>query len=82
MSKALRAVVVCVSEARKEGRAQDMREVLQIANKLVKMREKSESEIPILEVVYVPRVQAYVCIYERMGVPRALGRRGVHRKNE
>jgi len=88
LSERLRAIVIQVSEAQKEGKASDIREILQIAQKLAKIREKTESDIPILELFFLPKSKAYVAVYphaqcvDRITPHERLRHRGVHRKNE
>ena len=60
----LRAVVVKTSEAEKQGRACDMREIVNIASSLAKARERVQYSIPILEIFYSAKLGVYVCVYE------------------
>ena len=84
MSKALRAIVVQVSNAKEKGRIRDVRGAWRVANALIKTREKVEHNVCVLDILYSAPLECYVFIYERVrNEPRVrLGRRGVHRKNE
>ena len=60
----LRAVVILTSEAEKQGRASDMREINNILASVAKTREGVEHDVPILDYWYSAKLDAHVGIYE------------------
>ena len=85
MSKTrLRAVVILTSEAEKQGRARDMREINNILASVAKEREGVEHDVPIMDYLYSPKLDAHVGIYESQnrdaraayGFPGRSGRKG------
>ena len=60
----LRAVVILTSEAEKQNRAQNMREINNILASLAKRKEKVTHDIPILDYLFSPKLNAHVGIYE------------------
>jgi hypothetical protein len=55
----LKALVIFPNE-----KTRDMGDLLQISRAEARKREHTETNLPILAIVYVPQVQAYVAIYE------------------
>ena len=79
MSKGrLKAVVIQTSKARKQGRACDMREIVNIAASLAKKRERVKQDIAILDICFFPNLGVHVAVYlapdSRMTSPGVQGR--------
>ena len=58
------SVVILTSEASQQGRARDMREIVNIASSLAKTKEKVKHDIPILDILFSAKLGVYVAIYE------------------
>ena len=75
-------MVIQTSEAQKQGRVSDVREIVNIAASLAKKRERVQNAIPILDICYLPKLGIYVAVYEaqkrdvRMASPGVRGRKG------
>jgi hypothetical protein len=74
-------VTVLGSVVIKEGRIRDYRELVNVVCSIVKRKEGTHEDISIKEIVFCPRTNVYVAIYEvpissrRMTSPSVRGRR-------
>ena len=83
MAKArLRAVVILTSEAEKQGRARDMREINNILASVAKTREEVSHDVPILDYFYSPKLDAHVGIYEAQKRDARIASPGVGRRKK
>jgi hypothetical protein len=60
----VRTVVILTSEAEKQNRAQNMKEINNILASFAKRKEKVTHDIPILDYLFSPKLNARVGIYE------------------
>jgi len=49
----------------REGRIQDVRQLVNVASAIIKKKEGVSEDIKIKEVVFFPRTRVYVAVYER-----------------